>query len=98
MIHGSLDKAGYCKIKTYPYSIAEDSKHHDKKVTHAIKEKTNILYQYHRIGRAVPEVGKEEIRELLIYSYRITCETRNDQHYILLVIHQRQGFSEEHLP
>ena len=46
----------------------------------------------------VPEVGKPEIQELHIYSYRIMYEVKNEQCYVLTVIHKRRDFSPEDLP
>jgi toxin ParE1/3/4 len=78
--------------------IAEDSKHYAKKVAQEVREKTDILDKLPNIGKMVPEVGKPEIQELHIYSYRIMYEVKHDQCYVLAVIHQRQDFSAEDLP
>lgn len=78
--------------------IAEDSKHYAKKVAQEIREKIDILNRLPNIGKTVPEVGKPEIQELHIYSYRIMYELKNDQYYVLTVIHKRQDFSAEDLP
>lgn len=43
-----------------------------------------------RVGRAVPEVGDDGIRELSIYSYRIIYEISGANVYILAVAHKRQ--------
>ena len=78
--------------------IAEDSKHYAKKVAQDIREKTDILNTHPNIGKMMPEVGKPEIQELYIYSYRIIYEVKSDQCYVLTVIHQRRDFSAEDLP
>ena len=78
--------------------IADDSKHYAKKVAQEIREKTDILNTHPNIGKMVSEVGKPEIQELYIYSYRIMYEVKNDQCYVLTVIHQRRDFSAEDLP
>jgi toxin ParE1/3/4 len=78
--------------------IAEDSKHYAKKVAQEIREKADILNAHPNIGKIVLEVGKPEIQELYIYSYRIMYEVKNGQCYVLAVIHQRRDFSEENLP
>ena len=77
--------------------IAEDSKHYAKKVAQEIREKTDILNKLPEIGKMVPEVGKPEIQELHIYSYRIMYEVKNDTCYVLAVIHKRGDFSAEDL-
>ena len=78
--------------------IAEDSKHYAKKVVQDIREKTDILNELHNIGKMVPEVGKLEIQELHIYSYRIMYEVKNEQCYVLAVIHKRRDFAPKDLP
>jgi len=78
--------------------IAEDSKHYAKKVAQEIREKIDILNELPNVGKMVPEVGKPEIQELHIYSYRIMYEIKNEQCYVLAVIHKRQDFSPEDLP
>lgn len=78
--------------------IAEDSRHYAKKVAQEIREKMDVLNRLPQIGKMVPEVGKPEIQELHIYSYRIMYELKNDQCYVLAVIHKRRDFSAEDLP
>ena len=50
--------------------IASDSKYYAKKVVLDILDKTNFLEEYPRIGRKVPEIDDENIREIFAYSYR----------------------------
>ena len=72
--------------------IAHDSRHYAKKVAHDIREKTNILNELSRIGKIVPEVGDENVRELSIYSYRIIYEIKEQNVFVLAVVHKRQNF------
>ncbi len=58
--------------------IAHDSRHYAKKVAQDIASKTNILDELPRIGRIVPELGEELIRELSLFSYRIVYEIRDE--------------------
>lgn len=78
--------------------IAEDSKLYAKKIAQEIREKTDILNELPNIGKMVPEVSKPEIQELHIYSYRIIYESKNQNSYIVAVVHKRQDFSAEDLP
>lgn len=78
--------------------IAEDSKHYAKKVAQEIREKTDILNEFPNAGKMVPEVGKPEIQELHIYSYRIMYEVKGPHCYVLAVIHKRRDFVPEDLP
>lgn len=78
--------------------IAEDSKHYAKKVTQDIVDKTLRLSELPRIGKRVPEIGDENIRELHRYSYRILYEIKADHNYVLAVVHKQQDFQPEDLP
>mgnify|MGYP000695124029 CR=1 FL=1 len=78
--------------------IAEDSKYYAKKVAQEIREKTDILNELPNVGKMVSEVGKSDIQELHIYSYRVMYEFKNEQCYVLAVIHKRQDFSADDLP
>jgi plasmid stabilization system protein ParE len=44
--------------------IAHDSPHYAKKVAQDISAKTDTLEEHPRLGRVVPELGNEAIREL----------------------------------
>lgn len=70
--------------------IANDSRHYAKKVAQDIREKTDILSNLPGMGRVVPEMEDRNIRELSLYSYRIIYEVKNEQVYILTIVHKRQ--------
>jgi toxin ParE1/3/4 len=78
--------------------IATDSRHYAKKVTQDIVDKTLRLLELPRIGKVVPEIDDENIRELHMYSYRILYKITGDQIYVLAVVHKRQDFQPEKLP
>jgi len=75
--------------------IAHDSRHYAKKVTQDIAAKTDILDELPRMGKRVPELNNEDIRELSLYSYRILYEIKNPDVFILAVIHKRRDFQPE---
>jgi len=75
--------------------IAHDSKHYAKKVTQDIAAKTDILDELPRMGKVVPELGTEVIRELSLYSYRIVYEIKNQGIVVLAVIHKRRDLQPE---
>ena len=51
--------------------IAQDSPHYARKVTREIAAKTGVLNEPPRIGKMMPEVGDDDIREL--YPRRALC-------------------------
>lgn len=77
--------------------IASDSKYYAKKVLQDVIDRTTILDKYPRIGRKVPEIDEESIREIFAYSYRILYEIKKETVYIIGIIHGRQDLTDIHL-
>ncbi|WP_077369781.1 type II toxin-antitoxin system RelE/ParE family toxin [Anaerosalibacter sp. Marseille-P3206] len=75
----------------YDY-ISKDSVVYAKKVINEIINKTDYLEEYPNIGRAVPELSNERIRELMIYSYRMIYQVENGDVEILTLVHSRKNF------
>ena len=75
--------------------IAHSSRHYARKVSQDIAVKTDILDELPRVGRVVPELGDEAIRELSLYSYRILYEIRDQRVFILAVVHKRRDLQPE---
>lgn len=57
--------------------------------------KTDGLDELPRMGKMVPELGNEAIRELSLYSYRILYEIKAPDVIVLAVIHKRRDFQPE---
>ena len=70
--------------------IAQDSPFYAKRVSEELVKKTQCLDELPRIGRVVPELNEETIRELSIYSYRILYEIKPTHISVLAVIHKRR--------
>jgi len=70
--------------------IAKDSEFYARSVVTDILSITRSLSDYPLIGRIVPELGDEDIRERLIYSYRIVYCRKPDEILIVAVIHGKQ--------
>lgn len=78
-------------LKAIHNYIARDSAHYAKKVTHVFVEKVGVLAELPRLGRVVPELSDDNVREIPAYSYRILYEIKaNDEIVILAVIHKRR--------
>lgn len=78
--------------KIYDY-IAKDSKYYATYVVEKIITKAENLNEFPEIGRVVPEIGDENLRELIIYSYRLIYEIVPDNVQILAIIHGKRDFS-----
>jgi len=77
------------KIHEY---IAEDSKYYAKRVTDDIIAKTEKLNDFPEMGRMVAELPETNIRELIIYSYRLLYEIKPKKIEILAIIHGKRDF------
>lgn len=78
--------------KIYDY-IARDSQYYARKVSQEIVEKSEKLNNFPERGRIVPEIDEPNIRELIIYSYRLVYEISPNKIEILALIHGKQDFS-----
>ena len=78
--------------------IAQDSPIYAKRVADALVRKTLALDQAPRIGRMVPELNEEAVREIPLYSYRILYEIKPEHIDVLAVIHKRRDLQPEDIP
>jgi len=76
----------------YDY-IAKDSKYYATNVVENIVSKAENLNEFPEIGRIVPEISDEKVRELFIYSYRLIYEVVINDVQILAIIHGKRDFS-----
>ena len=72
-------------------------KFYAKKVSQEIVEKSEKLNSFPEIGRIVPEIGDSNIRELIIYSYRLIYEIFPNRIEVLALIHSKRNFTQEFL-
>lgn len=79
--------------------INHDSPIYAKRVSEALVHKTVSLNDLPMMGHKVAELNDDNIRELMMYSYRIIYEIKADSKSIeiLAVIHKRQNFRSENL-
>jgi toxin ParE1/3/4 len=73
--------------------IANDSKYYAQNLVQEIVAKTETLNEFPEIGRPVPEISDQNIRELIVYSYRLIYEISNAGVEILAIIHGRRDFN-----
>ena len=73
--------------------IASDSRFYARKVVDEILRRTAVLESFPEIGRVVPEIGRQDIRELILYSYRIIYRVRGSGDVeVLALLHARRDF------
>ncbi len=73
--------------------IAEDSVFYAKKVVEDIVSKSEYLEDFPEIGRMVPELEDPNVRELIVYSYRLVYEIKVGHVQILTIIHGKRDFN-----
>ena len=82
----------------YDY-IAQDSPLYARRVTEDMVQKTIGLDALPRLGREVPELNDEAVREVPLYTYRIIFEIKSDSLIeVLAVIHKRRDLLPEDVP
>lgn len=67
--------------------IARDSIQYAQAVSDKILKTAKRIPEYPKMGRMVPELEDEAIRERFIYSYRLIYEIRDKQIFIIALIH-----------
>ena len=70
--------------------IALESRFYAQKVVDEIIEKAESIVPFPEMGRVVPELQDENIREVFVYSYRIVYELVTDTVQINAIIHGRR--------
>jgi len=71
--------------------IATDSPTYASNVVKKILNQTRMLAQFPRAGRKVPEFDDENVRELIVYSYRIIYRLQEQEIIIAAVIHGKRN-------
>lgn len=76
--------------------IAIDSALYAKKMVSSINKKAQVLNSFPNMGKMVPEIMDESIRELIIDPYRIiyTVNEKHEDVEVLAVIHGKRDFNE----
>lgn len=70
--------------------IARDSAFYARAVVTRILDVARALPEFPLIGRIVPELNNEQLRERLVYSYRLVYRIEAERILIVAVIHGRQ--------
>lgn len=69
-----------------------------KRVSDALVRKTFLLNELPYMGRVVPELNEENVREVSLYSYRILYDIKTNRIEILAVIHKRRDLQAGEIP
>ena len=75
--------------------IRKDSQYYAVRFVEKIIEAIENLEEFPQMGRTVPEVEEESIRELLLHNYRIIYRVEADRILVLTVIHGARYLSQK---
>ncbi len=67
--------------------IARDSTHYARLFAHKIFKSVKRLHSFPESGRIVPEIGRPEIREIILGNYRIIYRINDNLVEIITVYH-----------
>ncbi len=70
--------------------IEKDSLTYAQAVVSKFLEKAEILQEFPEMGRTVPELNTEHIREIFVYSYRLVYKVYENKILIVAVIHGKR--------
>ncbi|MFV1981766.1 MAG: type II toxin-antitoxin system RelE/ParE family toxin [Rhodothermia bacterium] len=70
--------------------IARDSDFYARAIVSKILAVSGKIPEQPLLGRVVPEMGDEEIRELFVYSYRLVYRVQGREITVLAVIHGKR--------
>ncbi|MCG6868053.1 MAG: type II toxin-antitoxin system RelE/ParE family toxin [Gammaproteobacteria bacterium] len=70
--------------------IGKDSFFYAQSVISKILDVAKTLSDFPQIGRVVPEIADDVIRERIVYSYRLVYKVENEKILIVAVIHGRR--------
>ena len=70
--------------------IARDSITHARRFVSEVVRLVDLLVTQSRMGRMVPELRQDHIREHFIYSYRVVYEIKGADIHVLAVIHGKR--------
>lgn len=86
-------------LKAIHEYIAKDSRQNAQRVANEIRRKADTLAEPPRPARAVPEINDPRLCEIPVYSWRIVYYLRDDNVFIVTLIHKRrQPGAEDLLP
>lgn len=78
--------------------IANDAPLNAKRIVQEMVRKTDALLARPHMGKKVPEVNDDSLREISLHSWRILYLLRQDNVYIVTLVHKRRDLQPEEIP
>ncbi|MCP5206023.1 MAG: type II toxin-antitoxin system RelE/ParE family toxin [Hahellaceae bacterium] len=85
-------------LKSIHRYIAEDSPTNAKNVTNDMLIKVEPLADLPKRGKVVPEIGREDVREISVHTWRLIYHIRQQNVFIIAIAHKRQQLSAGDIP
>lgn len=77
-------------LKAIHEHIAKDSPLNAKKFVRELAQKPNVLLELPLMGRKVPEINDDSLREISLHPWRMIYHLRQGQIFIVTVVHKRR--------
>lgn len=79
-------------LKTIHTRIAKDAPLNAKKVAADIINKTNatLSLPHDALGKKVPELDRDDVREIHIHAWRVIYHVQADKKFVLTLFHKRR--------
>lgn len=77
--------------------IAKDAPLNAKPVVREIRQKADSVAELPYLGRKVPEINDEQLREVSCYSWRIFYHVKGREIFIVTLIHKRRHVTPEQI-
>jgi toxin ParE1/3/4 len=84
-------KRGLSDFQEHLSHIEKTSLQNAKQVAKSIIKKIDMLVNFPEMGRVVPEFAQKELREIIVYQYRVVYRVRSlDTVEIINIYHSKQ--------
>jgi toxin ParE1/3/4 len=79
-------------LKSIHSHIAKDAPLDARKVTADIVTKTNatLSLPHDALGKKVPEINRDDVREIHIHAWRVIYQIQKDKKFVLTLFHRRR--------
>ena len=84
-------------IESIAEFIARDSTFYAESTVEEIFDAVGPLGGHPQMGRVVPEIGQETIREIFVFQYRIIYEIQVQEIHVLSILHGKRLLKEKDL-
>lgn len=78
--------------------ILPNSPRYTRQIIHDITNKADGLAELPRMGKVVPEVAHDDLREIGVHAWRILYHLRQDSIHVLAIVHKRRLLHPDDIP